>query len=63
MTEADAWAAEVGTRAATVLPSQEKKKRRKKCIVKQKKNKKRPLVLSVTPASSYRSVFKPTGLP
>lgn len=45
MTEADAWAVEVGRYSATVLPSQGEKK--KKCIVRQKK---RLLVLSVTPA-------------
>lgn len=32
MTEADAWAAEVGTHAATALPSQEKKKEEKSVL-------------------------------
>lgn len=57
MTEADAWAVEVGTDTATVLPSQGEKE------IGYCETKKRLLVLSVTPAGSYRSVFKPTGLP
>lgn len=55
MTEADA---QVGADKATELPSQGRKEKRY-CETK----KKRLLVLSVTPAGSYRSVFKPTGLP
>ena len=53
--EADA---QVGADKATVLPSQGRKEKGF-CETK----KKRLLVLSVTPAGSYRSVFKPTGLP
>lgn len=49
---------EVGADSATVLQSQGKKKEKG-----YSETKKRLLVLSVTPAGSYRSVFKPTGLP
>lgn len=60
MIEADAWAVEVGADCASVLSSQGRKR---KSIVKWGEKKKRLLVLSVSPAGSYRSVFKPTGLP
>lgn len=60
MIEADAWAVEVGADCASVLSSQGRK--RKYCET-GGREKKRLLVLSVTPAGSYRSVFKPTGLP
>lgn len=56
MTEADAWAVEVGT---DVLPSQGIKEK----WYCETQKKKRLLALSVTPAGSYRSSFKPTGLP
>lgn len=61
MIEADAWAVEVGTDCASVLLSQGRK--RKSIVKRGGREKKRLLVLSVTPAGSYRSVFKPTGLP
>lgn len=61
MIEADAWAVEVGADCASVLSSQGRK--RKSIVKRGEEKKKRLLVLSVTPAGSYRSVFKPTGLP
>lgn len=57
MIEADAWAVGVGTDSATVLLSQGKEENGY-C-----ETTKEALLLSVTPAGSYRSVFKPTGLP
>lgn len=57
LTEGDVWAAEVGAH------NRVKGDKKKNGIVRRKKKKKRLLVLSVTPAGSYRSVFKPTGLP
>lgn len=52
---------EIGVESAAVCYRVKGKKR--KCVVKLEKKKKRLLVLSVTPAGSYHSVFKPTGLP
>ena len=51
----------MGCRGRRAQSSQGRQEKKRYCETKKKK--KRLLVLSVTPAGSYRSVFKPTGLP
>ena len=50
----------MGCRGRRAQSSQGRQEKKRYCETKKKK---RLLVLSVTPAGSYRSVFKPTGLP
>lgn len=63
LTAGDAWAAEVGAHSAAAQSSPGRKEKTVLWDEEKKKEKKGLLVLSVTPAGSYRSVFKPTGLP